>query len=322
MKQNLPVGFGDVQAAATRIAGVAHKTPVVTSRTVDAQCGAQLFFKCENLQRAGAFKFRGACNAVAQLLAAQQKAGVVTFSSGNHGQALALAAHLQSVPATIVMPRDAPASKIAATAAYGGEVILYDRHAESREAIAERLARERGVTLIPPFDHPHIIAGQGTAAKELLEEVGALDYLLTPLGGGGLLAGSALAARALAPHCKVIGVEPEAGNDGQQSFRLGRVVTISMPDTIADGARTLHLGELTFPIIRELVDDVVTVSDAQLIETMRFFAERMKLIVEPTGVLAAAAMLQGAVRLHGRVGVIISGGNVDFADLARLLATR
>jgi threo-3-hydroxy-L-aspartate ammonia-lyase len=313
--------YDDVAAAAERIAGQAHRTPVLTSRTADAELGARVFFKAENFQRMGAFKFRGACNALARFDARQRRAGVVAFSSGNHAQAVSLAASLLGTPAVIVMPHDAPAAKVAATRGYGGSVVLYDRYREDREAIGRKLAEERGMTLIPPYDHPDIIAGQGTAAKELIEETGPLDALFVCLGGGGLLSGSALAARALAPSCRIYGVEPEAGNDGQQSFRSGRIVSIETPRTIADGAQTLHLGELTFPIIRREVVDVLTASDGELIEAMRFFAERMKIVVEPTGALGfAAARRMGAALAGQRVGVIISGGNVDLQRYAALLA--
>ncbi len=312
--------YDDVIEAAARIQGVAHRTPVMTSATADAITGAKLSFKCENFQRMGAFKFRGAYNAVAQFSAEQKKRGVVTFSSGNHAQAIALSAKLLGVAAVIVMPKDAPAAKVAATKGYGGEVILYDRYREDREEIGRRLSKERGLTLIPPYDHPHVMAGQGTAAKELLEETGELDYLFVCLGGGGLLSGSALSARALSPQCKVIGVEPEAGNDGQQSFRKGTIVRIDVPQTIADGAMTTHLGEYTFPVIQKHVDDILTVTDQQLIETMKFFAQRMKIVVEPTGCLAAAAAMSGTVPVRGkRVGIIISGGNVDLGRFGTLI---
>ena len=312
--------FRDIEMAAERLLGVAHRTPVLTSRTADARSGAQLFFKCENYQRMGAFKFRGAYNAIARFTDAQRAAGVLTYSSGNHAQAIALSASLVGIKSVIIMPHDAPALKMQATKEYGGEVILYDRNKEDREVIGRRLARERGMTLIPPYDHPDVIAGQGTAAKELIEDAGQLDLLLVCLGGGGLLAGSALAASALSPSCKVIGVEPEAGSDGQQSLRAGGIVHIDVPDTIADGARTTHLGEHNFNVIERHVDDIVTVSDAQLVETMKFFAERMKMVVEPTGCLAAAAALNGIVDVRGkRVGILVSGGNVDLATFARLV---
>ena len=308
-------GFEDVKAAAARLAGQAHRTPVMRSRTVDAATGAQFFFKCENFQRMGAFKFRGGFNALSCFDAGQRRAGVAAFSSGNHAQAIALAAQILGIPATILMPTDAPAMKVAATRGYGGEVVLYDRYKEDREVLARRLAEERGMTLIPPYDHPHVIAGQGTAALELLEDTGPLDALFVPLGGGGLLSGSALSARALAPQCKVYGVEPEAGNDGQQSLRAGRIVHIDTPRTIADGAQTQHLGEHTFAIIRREVDDIHTATDAQLVDAMRFFAERMKMLVEPTGCLAFAAARRLA-QPGQRVGVILSGGNVDLGRAA------
>ncbi|MDH6147476.1 MULTISPECIES: threo-3-hydroxy-L-aspartate ammonia-lyase [Paraburkholderia] len=311
----------DVAAAAERIEGRAHKTPVVTSRTVDAKLGANVYFKCENYQRMGAFKFRGAMNALMQFDARQRRAGVVAFSSGNHAQAVALAAALLEIPATIVMPLDAPAAKVAATKGYGGNVVTYDRYTEDREQIGRELAAKHGLTLIPPYDHPHVIAGQGTAAKELIEEVGELDVLFVSLGGGGLLAGSALATRALSPRCRIYGVEPEAGNDGQQSFRTGSIVHIDTPKTIADGAQTQHLGQCTFPIIQRDVDDILTVKDDQLIVSMRFFVERMKMVVEPTGCLGFAAAREMRDELKGkRVGVIISGGNVDLERYARFLA--
>jgi len=314
-------GFADVQLAASRLAGIAHRTPVLRSATADALTGAQLFFKCENLQRMGAFKFRGAYNAIAALDAERRRAGVLAFSSGNHAQAIALAARLLGVKATIVMPADAPAAKLAATRGYGGEVVTYDRFTEDREAISRRLAAERGLTLIPPYDHADVIAGQGTAALELFQDAGPLDALFVCLGGGGLLSGCLLAASAMAPGCAVFGVEPEAGDDARQSLRAGQIVTIPVPKTIADGAMTTHLGQLTFPIIREHVRDILTVPDARLIDTMRFFAERMKLVVEPTGCLAAAAAFDSAAEWRGkRVGVIVSGGNVDLAAYARFLA--
>jgi threo-3-hydroxy-L-aspartate ammonia-lyase len=311
--------YDDVAAAARRIEGHARRTPVLTSRTVDEALGAQVFFKCENFQRMGAFKFRGAFNALSRFDERQRQAGVVAFSSGNHAQAVALSARMLGMPATIVMPQDAPASKVTATRGYGGQVVFYDRYREDREAIGARLAEEQGMTLIPPYDHADVIAGQGTAAKELFDEVGALDSLFVCLGGGGLLGGSALAARALSPQTRLYGVEPEAGNDGQQSFRSGAIVHIDTPKTIADGAQTQHLGRITFEIIRRNVDDILTASDAELVDAMRFFAERMKLVVEPTGCLGFAAARRQALKGQ-RVGVIVSGGNVDMARFAALLA--
>ena len=313
--------YDDVAEAAHRLKGMAHRTPVLRSSTADALLGAKLFFKCENLQRMGAFKFRGAFNALAQFTEAQRQRGVLAFSSGNHAQAIALSARLLEMPAVIVMPQDAPAAKIAATRGYGAEVVTYDRFTEDREAISRRLAHERGMTLIPPFDHPHVIAGQGTVALELIEDVPHLDYLFTPLGGGGLLSGCVLAARQHAPQCRVVGVEPAAGNDGQQSLRAGRIVRIDTPRTIADGAQTQALGEITFPIIQAGVADIATATDTQLAEALRFFAERMKIVVEPTGALAFAGARHGGIDLAGkRVGIVLSGGNVDLARYAEILA--
>ncbi len=316
------VNYADVVAAAAAISGVATRTPVLTSRYVDESVGARVFFKCENFQRVGAFKFRGAYNALSRFSEEQRRRGVVAFSSGNHAQAVALAARLLGMPATIVMPIDAPSAKLAATRAYGAEVITYERINEDREAIASRLIAERGGTLIPPYDHVHVIAGQGTAAKELIEEVGDLDYLFVCVGGGGLISGCALAASELSPGCKIIGVEPEAGNDAQQSLRTGKIVRIAVPHTIADGAQTPALGKLTFPIMQRLVSDMVTVTDEQLRAQMRLFAMRMKIIVEPTGCLAAAAVLNRIVAITGkRVGVLVSGGNADPALLCESLAS-
>jgi threonine dehydratase len=315
--------FDDVARAAERIEGVAHKTPVQTSRTANGLAGAELFFKCENFQRGGAFKFRGAYNSIAALSDEQRRRGVVTYSSGNHAQALAYASQLQGVEATIIMPNDAPAMKVAATRGYGGQVQFYDRYTENREEIGRRLAAERGLALIPPYDHPDVIAGQGTAAKELLDSIGSLDVLLVPLGGGGLLAGCALTVKHLSPSIKVIGVEPEAGNDGQQSFHKGEIVHIPVPRSIADGAVVTHVGYHNFPIIQALVDDIVTVSDPQLIDAMRFLAERMKMIVEPTGCLGAAAAMNHVYPVKGkRVGVVLSGGNVDLTVFSRLILGR
>jgi threonine dehydratase len=317
------VTYDNVADAASRLRGNAHQTPVATSRTVDAGTGGHVFFKCENLQRAGAFKFRGAYNALARLSSEQRRAGVLAFSSGNHAQAVALAGRLLGVPTTIVMPQDAPAVKLEATRGYGGQVVTYDVRKENREALARRLAAERGLHLVPPFDHPHVIAGQGTAGKELIEEVGGLDVLLTPCGGGGLLSGTALSASALAPGCRVVGVEPAAGDDATRSFKTGTLQTVNNPDTIADGARTPSLGQFTFPLIRRYVHDMVTVSDDALVRTMFFLWERLKLVVEPTGALAAAAVLEGIVDTRGkRVGVILSGGNLDLAALPGLVSRR
>ena len=314
--------YAEVAAAHERIRGVARRTPVLTSATIDALLGATVHFKCENFQRMGAFKFRGAYNALSQLTPEQKKKGVVAFSSGNHAQAVALSGKLLGVPAVIVMPTDAPPVKLAATRGYGAEVISYDAHNEDRQKISERLAAERGMTLIPPFDHAHIAAGQGTAAKELIEDAGPLDLLLVPCGGGGLLSGCSVAARELSPACKVIGVEPAAGDDGVQSFRAKKLVTIPTPVTIADGARTASLGpKVTFPTILQNVDDILAVTDEQLLKAMFYLWERMKIVVEPTGALAACALLEKKVAAKGKkVGVVISGGNVDLAWAARQLA--
>ncbi|OHV13122.1 serine dehydratase [Kushneria phosphatilytica] len=318
--QMMEPDFDDVCRAAQRLQGQAHHTPILTSRTVNERVSAEVLFKAEHLQRIGAFKFRGAWNAIARLDEQQRRRGVLAYSSGNHAQAVALAAREQQTTATIVMPEDAPPAKLAATRAYGARVVLYDRYNEDREAIASDLAEREALSLIPPYDHPDVIAGQGTAAMELFKEAGEIDTLLVCLGGGGLLAGSALVARQLSPHCRLIGVEPEAGNDGQQSLARGEIVTIPAPRTLADGAATTHLGHLTFPIIRREVSDILTVSDTALTRTMRFFAERMKQFVEPTGCLAAAALLEGLIDVSNqRVGVLISGGNIDPDRYARLL---
>ena len=320
----MDVTFDDVARAHERIKGKAHRTPVLSSATVDALTGAKVSFKPENLQRMGAFKFRGAYNALSQLSAQEKQRGVVAFSSGNHAQAVALAGRLLGIPATIVMPIDAPRVKLEATRGYGADVVSYDASNEDRQKIAEQLASERGLTVIPPFDHPHIVAGQGTAGKELIEDAGPLDLLLVPCGGGGLLSGCAVAAKQLSPGCRVIGVEPAAGDDGLRSFRSGKLESIGLPDTIADGARTRSLGKITFALIRKHVDDFLTVTDEELVTSMFFLWERMKLVVEPTGMLAACALLERKVDAKGkRVGVVLSGGNVDLAwAAARLLRLR
>ena len=316
------VSYADIEAAARRLKGVAHHTPVASSRTFDERAGCTAFFKCENLQRMGAFKFRGAYNALATLPEAQRARGVVAFSSGNHAQAVALAGRLLGIPTTIVMPADAPAVKVAATRGYGAEVVLYDRSkGEDREQVAARVAAEKGAALIPPFDHAAVIAGQGTAAKELIEDVGPLDYLFVCCGGAGLLSGCAIAAQHLSPGCQVIGVEPAAGDDAARSFRSKQLVSIDVPQTIADGARTQSLGRLTFPLVLRHVSDIITVTDAQVVDAMRFLWERMKLVVEPTGALATAGVLGGAIDVRGkRVGIILSGGNVDLKAMAALFA--
>jgi len=312
----LAVDFADVARAHERLEGHARRTPVLTSSTVDARTGAQVFFKCENFQRMGAFKFRGAYNALAQLTAEERGRGVVAFSSGNHAQAVALAGRELGVPAVIVMPTDAPPVKLEATRGYGAEVVLYERGKEPREAIAAQLAKERYLTVIPPYDHPHVVAGQGTAAKELFEDTGPLDMLLVPCGGGGLISGCAVAAHRMAPNCRVIGVEPAAGDDAARSFRSRTLQTVDNPQTIADGARTPSLGKITFPLVLHYVSDIVTVGDTQLLDSMFYLWERMKLVVEPTGALGAAALLEGALEAAHptrglRIGVVLSGGNVD-----------
>ncbi len=319
---NLPT-FADVEGAARQIAGAAHCTPVVTSRTVDARTGARVFFKCENFQRAGAFKFRGAYNALSRLSPEERRRGVVTFSSGNHAQAIALAGQVLDIPRVIVMPSDAPAVKVAGTRGYGGEVVFYDRDREDREAIGRRLATERGLVLVPPYDHPDIIAGQGTSALELIAEAGPLDMICVPCGGGGLLSGSALAAGGSSPGCRVVGVEPAAADDATRSFRTKQLPTVSNPHPIADGARTPSLGSLTFPLVLQHVSDMTTVADDALLRTMFYLWERLKLVVEPTGALAAAAVLESGIAPRGsRVGVILSGGNVDISQMAHWIASR
>ncbi len=311
----------DVQAAQARLLGIAHRTPVLTSRIVDHRTHSQVFFKCENFQRTGSFKFRGAYNALAQLSPAQKQTGVIAYSSGNHAQAIALAGQLLNIPTTIVMPEDAPAVKQTATRSYGAEIILYDRQTTNREQLAQSLASDKNLTLIPPYDHPHVVAGQGTAALELIQEVGELDLLLVCCGGGGLLSGSAIATKALLPDCKVIGVEPTLADDATRSFHSKTLQTVKNPNTIADGARTPSLGQITFPLVLRYVDDMVTVSEQAILRTMFFLWERLKIVVEPTGVLAAAALLEGIVTVpQAKIGVIISGGNVDLAQVSKLFS--
>jgi len=314
--------FADVVAARERIRGHAHVTPVLTSHTLDASVGAQVFLKCENLQRMGAFKYRGARNAISQLSEAEQARGVITYSSGNHAQAVALVCQELDIEATIVMPDNAPATKRQATEqTYGARVVDYDPATGDRKQIAEDLAAKHGYTIVPPFDHPNIVAGAGTAALELIDEVGELDMLLTPCGGGGLLSGSALAAGGASPSCVVIGVEPEVADDGARSFRTGTLQTVHNPPTIADGTRTSSLGtEVTFPLILQHVDEMATVSEEAIMEAVRFLFYRMKIVVEPSGALGVAALLSGAVRPTGRVGVIRSGGNVDGPTMRHILA--
>ena len=325
MNEGILPTFDDVLGAARRLVGVAHRTPVGTSGTLDARLGASVFLKCENLQRVGAFKIRGAYNAMSLIAAERRKYGVLAFSSGNHAQGVALAARLLGMQATIVMPRNAPAPKRAATEGYGARVVDYDPDVDSRERIAARLLEEatpgEEPTLIPPYDHREVIAGQGTAALELFDQVGELDLLLAPCGGGGLLSGSALAARARSPRCRVIGIEPEVADDATRSFRTGVLQTVVNPPTIADGVRTPSLGKLTFPLVRGNVDEMATVSEAAIVEAVRFLLERTKLLVEPSGALGVAALLSGAVEAKGRIGVILSGGNVDSEVLISILRT-
>jgi threo-3-hydroxy-L-aspartate ammonia-lyase len=319
MEVTREVTFGDIVAAHERIKGEAHRTPVLTSATVIARTGATVFFKPENLQRMGAFKFRGAYNALSQLSAEEKQRGVVAFSSGNHAQAVALAGKLLNVPRVIVMPADAPRVKLDATRGYGAEVVTYEK-SENREDVARKISVKRGLTVIPPYDHPHIVAGQGTAAKELIEDAGPFDLLLVPCGGGGLLSGCAVASKHLNPTCRVIGVEPAAGDDATRSFKTKTLQTVSNPDTIADGARTPSLGKVTYPLVMRYVDDMLTVTDEELLRSMYYLWERMKIIVEPTGALAAAALLEGKLNAKGkRVGIVLSGGNVDVKAISALL---
>ncbi len=317
----MPVSYDDVRAAAQRLNGVAHRTPVVTSVTLDDAIGARVFVKCENLQRMGAFKFRGAYNRMVQMTPDERKRGVVAYSSGNHAQGVALAAKLLDIPAVIVMPRDAPESKLAATRGYGAEVALYERSEENRAVIAQGIADERGATIVPPYDDERIVAGAGTAALELLEDAGDLDIIVTPVGGGGLFSGTALAAHGRDPKIEVWGVEPAAGDDVKQSLEKGERVVISVPKTIADGLQTQSPGDVTFGVLREHAAGIATVSDEELIEAMRFVFERMKLVIEPSGAAGIAALLGRKIAVEGkRVGVIISGGNVDRSRFALLIA--
>ncbi|MEV5410317.1 threo-3-hydroxy-L-aspartate ammonia-lyase [Thermopolyspora sp. NPDC052614] len=315
-----PVTFDDVREAAARLDGVAHRTPVLTSRTLNALVGAEVFVKCENFQRVGAFKFRGAYNAAARLIPGQLAKGIAAYSSGNHAQAVALAARELGSSAVILMPEDAPRSKREATAGYGAEIVTYDRYTQDRTALGRALAEDRGLTLIPPYDHPHVIAGQGTAALELLEETGELDALVVPVGGGGLIAGSAIAAKALHPAIRIVGVEPENGDDTKRSLERGERVTIPVPRTIADGQALPTPGELTFAVNRHLVDAIALVSDAEIIAAMRFVFERLKIVLEPSGASALAALIAGRVAdPPRRVGVIASGGNIDTRRFTELV---
>ena len=312
--------FAEVQAAQERLQGMAHVTPVATNRTLNHRLKADVFFKCENLQRIGAFKFRGAYNAISQLSPQERERGVITHSSGNHAQAVALVGQLLGVKTTIIMPDSAPAIKLAATRGYGGNVVLYDETKTSREALSAELKAEHGYTSVPPYDHNHIVAGQGTAALELCQHVGQLDTLLVPCGGGGLLSGSAIAATGMFPDCRVIGVEPELADDATKSFRTKKLHTVHNPPTIADGTRTPSLGQITFPLVLKYVHDMQTVTEDAIRDAVRFFFYRLKLVVEPSGALGLAALLSGVVKPAGRVGVIISGGNIDGATMAAILA--
>lgn len=318
-----PVSFEDILSASDLLSGTVNKTPVITSRTLDAMSGATVFVKCENFQRTGAFKFRGAYNAMSRLRESDKERGVLTYSSGNHAQAIALAGRLLGVSTTIIMPDDAPAIKKAATEGYGARVISYDKHETTREALAADIAEKHGMTIIPPYDHPHVVAGQGTVGLELMQAAHELDYLFVCCGGGGLLSGCAIATKHLQPDCRVIGVEPEAGDDATRSFHTGSLQKVHNPETIADGARTPYLGKVTFPLVLRYADNMITVSDSELVSAMRFFWERAKLIVEPTGALATAGMLSGQIDVKGaRVGVVISGGNVDLQSACALFANQ
>jgi threonine dehydratase len=319
----MDVSFDDIARAHERIRETARRTPALTSGTVDALTGARVFFKCENFQRMGAFKFRGAYNALSQLTPEQKSHGVIAYSSGNHAQAVALAGQLLNVKATIVMPEDAPKVKLEATRGYGAEIVMYDPKSAERDELAHKLAHDRGLTVIPPYDHPHIVAGQGTAAKELIEDAGLLDLLLVPCGGGGLLSGCAIAAKHLNSKCRVVGIEPATGDDATRTFHTRTLHTVRNPETIADGARTPSLGKLTFPLVMKYVDDMITVTDDQLLKAMFFLWERMKIVVEPTGALAACALLEKKLDVKGKhVGVVLSGGNVDLAWAARRLLAK
>jgi threonine dehydratase len=314
--------YEEVVEAASRLAGVVHRTPVLSSRALSERAGAEVLLKCESFQRVGAFKIRGAYNALSRLSEEERRRGVLAFSSGNHAQGVALAGKLLGIATAIVMPEDAPAVKLAATRGYGAEVILYDPDETVREELAAKLEAERGMVVIPPYDHPDIIAGQGTTALELFEQAGELDALLVPCGGGGLLSGCAVVAKQVAPRCRVIGVEPEVADDATRSFYSGVLQTVKNPPTIADGTRTPSLGKLTFPLVLAHVDAMVTVSEAAIAEAVRFLFERAKLVVEPSGALGVAAILEGKVELAGRAGVVLSGGNVDAAVMAAILEGR
>jgi len=313
--------FEQVQAAKERLKGHANVTPVMTSRTLNRLVGADVFFKCENFQKIGAFKFRGAFNSITQLSAVEKARGVLTYSSGNHAQAVALVGQMMGVQTTIVMPNDAPATKKAATKEYGATIVEYDPENASRADIAKELQTQNGYTLIPPYDHAQVIAGQGTAALEMFEEIGSLDMLLVPCGGGGLLSGCAISAKAVSPGCKVIGIEPELADDATKSFHTKKLHCVNNPPTIADGTRTPSLGELTFPLVLEYVDDMKTVTEKAIVDAVKFLFYRMKLVVEPSGALGLAALLSQALVPKGRVGVILSGGNIDSKTMTIILNT-
>ena len=320
MLKNADKMFEFVQAASKRLHGHAHVTPIMSSRTLNEISGAEVYLKCENFQRVGAFKFRGAYNALSQLSAKDGKRGVITHSSGNHAQAIALVGRLLNIQTTIVMPDDAPATKRSATKAYGARIVEYNPQQTTREKISEDLEKKHGYVLIPPYDHVDIVAGQGTAALELFEEIDSMDMLLVPCGGGGLLSGSAVAAKGVNPACRVIGIEPELADDATRSFHTGKLHTVENPPTIADGTRTPSLGkQVTFPLVLKYVDDMKTVSESDIIEAVKFLFYRMKLVVEPSGALGVAALLSGVIRPQGRVGVIISGGNIDGNTMRKIL---
>jgi threonine dehydratase len=316
---NPDITFADIRAAAERIRSIAHRTPVFTSRTFDVLAGARVYFKCENFQRGGAFKIRGASNFIYSIPKDQLSCGVVTYSSGNHAQAVAIAAASVGIKAIIVMPEDAPKSKLGATRAYGAQVVTYNRLTGNREEIGKRIFEETGATIVPPYDHPWTIAGQGTAALELLEEIPDLDALVVCIGGGGLCSGSSIAAKGLRPAIRIFGVEPEDGNDTYLSFRSGSRVEIPMPQTIADGLRAQKPGAITFPIIQKNVEDILLVSDKEIRETMKFMLIRMKIVVEPSGAVPATAILKKKIPAGlGKIGAIVSGGNVDLELLQTL----
>ncbi|MCH8123420.1 MAG: threo-3-hydroxy-L-aspartate ammonia-lyase [Bacteroidetes bacterium] len=316
---NTVVTFDDIQLASEILLGIAHRTPVMTSGKLDRLTRGQVFLKCENFQRTGAFKFRGAYNALSKLDSEQKKRGVLTFSSGNHAQAIALSGSILGIPTTVIMPHDVPEIKLQATKEYGSEVVGYDPEEITREELALRLSEERGLPIIPPYDHEDIVAGQGTAALELISDYPDLDLVMTPCGGGGLLSGSAIATKGLNPGCRVVGVEPANADDAARSFRSGKLQTVENPNTVADGARTPYLGKITFPLVLQHVDDMVTVSEQSILKAMFFLWTRMKLVVEPTGGLALAALLDGTIEADGRrIGVVLSGGNVDVLRAAKL----